>query len=131
MNWSWCLMIDFDKIDQPLSSTASDAGFKVNYFASCPQLTHVLISYTKIGHLKLYIWKFMLAKSTLIFHFLLFQVLKYMWRMLPIPNPCQKFWKNAKREHKHFFGFYSFQEGVAAQNECNGFISEASWQFDW
>ena len=29
---SWNLIIDFDKIEQPLSSMTSDAGIKVNYF---------------------------------------------------------------------------------------------------
>ena len=65
------------QIDQPLSSTASDAGVKVNYFAY--NYSHSdLFDYT--------FWKFVVAKSTLIFPFVLLQVLKYMWRMLSIPN---------------------------------------------
>ena len=29
---SWCPIIDYDKIEQPLFSMTSDAGIKVNYF---------------------------------------------------------------------------------------------------
>ena len=63
----------------------------------CMKKTKYLAYPAKNGVLNslLYILKFMVAKSTLIFPLLLFQVLKYMWRMFFTQNPCIHFTKEA------------------------------------